>query len=187
MSLKITVKIAGAKRKMAQLQKKVPQELAKAINKVATASRRSMTDKFAKENGAKKKNIRKLLLITRADGRNPRKLFAIIRIFGKKLSTFVMSKKTKQTKQSVTARVAKKSLDFRKHFIATMKNGHTGIFKRAQGVKRLKIIEQTIDSNPEIFKDKRIGPEEDKKNDKLLRKLFNQNLNKLTRKFNLNI
>lgn len=185
MSMSIKADIKKAQKKVNSFNKGIMKDAANSINKTATASRRSLVNEFKKETGAKKKNIRRLLPIKRADGRNPKKLFAVISIFGKPLSLLALSTQVKKFGKGLQVKAAKQRRFIQGGFVATMPSGHKGIFKRNPGAKRLSIHELKVKANPEIFKDEGLSKKEEAKNEKILFKLFNQALIKRSRKFNL--
>ncbi len=185
MSMSIKVDIKKAQKEIDRLNKRVNKDAANAINKTATASRRSIVGRLNAETGAKKKNLRKMLHIRRADGRGARpRLFAVITIKGKRLSLLALASKTEPVGDGIEATVGRINFFVKGGFKARMPNGRTGIFTR-KGKARLPIRKERIRSNPEIFIQDGYTKLEEQLNDKILAKSMRKNLIKTVRQFNL--
>jgi hypothetical protein len=150
MNIHVRFDIDQAKAMLSSLQKQVlPLAASRAINKTSQSTRSTAVKLIANDMGIKQKDIRSSITLLKA---TRIKLQAVVQARGKRLPIIKLDPHALQNNVGVTY----KGQDGQRKqiagaFIAAMKTGHRGVYKRAPGVKRLPIMELHGPSIPHVF------------------------------------
>ena len=150
MKFDVRFDVNEAKAMLKGLQKQVlPQATSRAINKTSQSAKSAAVKLIAKDMGIKQKDVRSSITLLKA---SRIKLQAVVQARGKRLPIIKLDPHAMQNNIGVTY----KGQDGQRKqiagaFIATMKTGHRGVYKRAPGAKRLPIMELQGPSIPYVF------------------------------------
>jgi hypothetical protein len=134
-----------------QLSREYPRAASAGLNRTADAARSLAVKEIARNIGAKQKTVRDATKVSKA---NPNKLEARVTAFGKRIPIYDLG--ARQTAKGVTYKAGEKGRKLiPSAFIAEMKSGHVGVFKRI-GKERLPIVELKGPSVPVVFSRKTI-------------------------------
>jgi hypothetical protein len=129
-----------------QLSSEYPKAASAGLNRTADSARSLAVKEIARNIGAKQKTVRDATKVSKA---NPNKLEARVTAFGKRIPIYDLT--ARQTAKGVTYKAGEKGRKLiPSAFIAEMKSGHVGVFKR-QGKERLPIHELKGPSVPVVF------------------------------------
>ncbi len=125
----------------------MPRVVSGAINKTAAPAKTQISREIRQEIAVKAKDVKKSIILKKA---SYTKWAALISISRRRLPVIVFG--AKQNKKGVSYRIQKTGGRKRigSAFIATMKSGHTGVFKR-KGAARLPIVQLRGPSLGEVF------------------------------------
>lgn len=128
-----------------QLPGAVQRAVVRALNRAIATVRTDTTRRLAQEMGITRGTVRERLRITKATGQ---RLEAILTVTGKRIP--ILDFAARQTREGVTYRKGGASRGLiPSGFIATMKSGHRGVFKR-RSRSRLPIVERFGASLPYV-------------------------------------
>jgi hypothetical protein len=135
---------------LCKLQKQVlPLATSRALNKTSQAAKSAAVKLIAKDMSVKQKDIRSSITLLKA---TRIKLQAIVQARGQRLPIIKLDPHATQTNIGVTYKGQNgQRKQIAGAFIATMKTGHRGVYKRAPGAKRLPIMELHGPSIPHVF------------------------------------
>jgi len=127
----------------------IPTVLMRSLNKTLQTTQSTAIKTMANQTGVKQKILRDFLLMTKAQ---KQKLTAILSAPHKKRLTLLMiDSHAKQNARGVAYHIGGQRKQLDHAFMATMKNGHRGIYARKSGAKRLPIRELQGPSVAHIF------------------------------------
>lgn len=151
--------IEEIKKDLATYEKKAPQLLARVLNRTITNVKKNLTDSVRKNYLVKASDINKTLTIKKASAGNPH---AQIKSIGQRILLYKFRVTPKVPKpqnppKSYKAKVLKQSSlkSVKGGFVAQMKSGHLGIFKRL-GSKKLPVKELVGPSVPQMISNKNV-------------------------------
>ena len=152
----IDVRVEGRdalQRALQQLGTDAERAVVRALNKTLTSVATVAVRGLSREAGLTQKVIRSAVALTRAAEGRPQ---AIMQVTGRRIPLIAFGARGPEPSRGrgpgVTARVPGGGTAlYRSAFIATMRSGHRGVFKRAPGARRLPIREQFGPSLKEIF------------------------------------
>lgn len=135
--------------------KSLPLSTARALNKTAQTTKSVATKAIAKDIGIAQKEVRPLLLVQKA---SQRQCTAVLHIVSKKrFSLIKIDAHARQVPSGVSYRgQARQRQLIAGAFIATMKNGHRGVYARKPGAARLPIRELMGPSAAHVFRQPRL-------------------------------
>lgn len=130
-------------------QQMIPTVLARSLNKTIQTTQSTAVKSIANQTGVKQKMIRDFLVVTKAQ---KQRLATVLSTPHKKRLTLLMiDPHAKQNARGVVYRMDGQRKQMDHAFIATMKNGHRGIYARKLGEKRLPIRELQGPSVAQVF------------------------------------
>lgn len=130
-----------------RVRDRAPVAVARAVNKSATSARTALVRAVAKDVGLTQKTIRPQIVLGAArPGRNPA---ATLRVPTKRIPLIKFG--AKQFSYGVRARLKGGAQKYPGAFVATMRSGHTGVFRR-RGKPRLPIAELHGPSLGRVFR-----------------------------------
>ena len=150
MEINIHFDVSQAKAMLSSLQKQVlPLATSRAINKTSQSAKSAAVKLIAKDMGIKQKDIRTSITLLKA---SRIKLQAVVQAGGKRLPIIKLDPHATQDSVGVSYKGQNgQRKQIAGAFIATMKTGHRGIYKRVPGAKRFPIIELRGPSIPYVF------------------------------------
>lgn len=143
--IKLTLNTTQTKAAMRKLKDKAPIAIARALNRARTAARTVQVREMSRDMGISQSAIKKEVRETNA---TPTKLFCRIEVTGARIPLYQF--KARQTKRGVSYKLPGGAGKIDSAFIATMRSGHMGVFKR-KGARRLPIQELYGPSLPRVF------------------------------------
>ena len=123
----------------------LPKVMSRALNRTGTEARTKVSRVFSRKLGLKVKDIRERVTLTRASYRNWR---SVVKISRKRIPLIRFG--ARETNKGITYKKAGERVLIRHAFKATMKSGHTGVFKRKLSA-RLPISELRGPSLGQVF------------------------------------
>lgn len=120
---------------VARLKDRAPRAIARALNRAAVSTRTAMVRAVARDIGLPVGTVREA---TRTENAIPTNLTARVIARGSRIP--LIDFRARQTKSGVSARLAGGAGKYPHAFIATMRSGHRGVFRRS-GPRRLPITE----------------------------------------------
>ncbi len=150
MKFDVRFDVNQAKAMLNGLQRQVlPQAASRAINKTSQSAKSVAVKLIAKDIGIKQKDIRTSITLLKA---SRIKLQAVVQASGKRLPIIKLDPHATQDSVGVSYKGQNgQRKQITGAFIATMKGGHRGVYKRAPGAKRFPIIELRGPSIPYVF------------------------------------
>jgi hypothetical protein len=150
MKIDVRFDVNQAKAMLHGLQKQViPLATSRAINKTSQAAKSAAVKLIAKDMGIKQKDVRTSITLLKA---SRIKLQAVVQARGKRLPIIKLDPHATQSNIGVTYKAQNgQRKQIAGAFIATMKTGHRGVYKRVPGAKRLPIMELHGPSIPHVF------------------------------------
>lgn len=143
------VSTAGMEQRIALLRDRAPQAIARALNRAGTSGRAYMTQQITKDTGLTSKHVKREILIEK--GRE----FINLVIRGARLPLIAFGAKGPEPSRGrgrgVTYRLPSGRGRIPDAFIARMRSGHRGVFKRSPRSGRLPIFEPKGPSLPHVF------------------------------------
>lgn len=129
--------LADVERGLANLHAKYPNAVARAINRAADSGRVAMTRAVAKDTGLAQKNVKPEIQIARATAWKPA---AQIWVSGRRLPLIAFKARGPEPSRGrgrgVSYRLPGGQKKNAHAFLATMRSGHRGVFKRVPGANR---------------------------------------------------
>ncbi|HUX16030.1 MAG TPA: phage tail protein [Phycisphaerae bacterium] len=134
-------------RLLAGIPRGLPRAVTRGVNQTAVTGRKTAIDEVYKDLALKKGDIRAAMPLKRATFR---RWTATVSVRGRRLRLLMFG--ARQIRRGVSYRVRRQGRrqTIRSAFIATMRTGHRGVFRRL-GKKRLPIIELRGPSIPYVF------------------------------------
>ena len=128
----------------------IPPAIARALNKTIQSAKSTATKSIAANIGIKQQDVRSVLDIDKANRNN---LTAILKASSKRrLPVIKIDPRATQDESGVSYKGQDGQIRHIDHaFIATMRSGHRGVFKRKPDAKRLPIIELQGPSIQKVF------------------------------------
>jgi len=151
MQLAVTLEGADALRaRLETLGRQAPVAIARAVNRTLSTVQTATVRALATNTNLAQKDVRKALSITRARPGNPE---GVLRVTGRRIPLLAFG--ARQTRGGVTYRLGQGRGLAPSAFLATMRSGHRGVFKR-KGSPRLPITELFGPSLPHVVVNQRI-------------------------------
>lgn len=145
--IKCTIDAHQVKAGLEALGKDAPKASARAINRTLATVNTQAVRGIAEDLGVAQKHVRPSLRIYRA---NTNSLRGSLQGTGRRIPLYDFA--ARQTKKGVSYRMQGQRKTIASAFIATMRSGHTGVFARKGGAKRLPIAELKGPSVPHVFR-----------------------------------
>jgi hypothetical protein len=165
MSVLVTADLSTFRRQIAALGDKAPLAVARALNRSIASVQTAAVRDMAKDLNLAQKDVRKGLEITKATRQS---LLATLRVTSKRL--LLMAFGARQTAKGVTYNLGRGRTLAEGAFIAAMKSGHVGVFRRV-GRARLPLTRELRGpSLPHVFTAERIRAAREALAQDLLRK-----------------
>src|SRR5262249_22753982 len=143
-----TIRMTQALEKM---RDRAPLAVARALNRTIDSARTQATRSISEDlGGIRQADVRKGLETTRA---NQGRLEATLRVRGRRIPRIAC--RARQTRTGVSYKLPTGAGFVRSAFLATMRSGHTGVFRRI-GTPRLPIVELKGPSLPRVFTQERV-------------------------------
>lgn len=138
--------LKDVERSLGELRGSMPVAATRAINLAITKAQSVAVKSIASEIGLKQKTVRDLLSLRKAT--RSELLARLEPRSGKRIPVIEMQ--ARQTKKGISYKSEGKRKTIKGAFVAVMKSGHVGAFKRV-GKKRLPIVEMLGPSLPKLF------------------------------------
>lgn len=150
-TLELRLNTDGWQRGIGRLIQRYPSAVSRALNRAATSARVVMVREIARDLGLRQADVSDRIstrLAAQTEFLEQDQLVAKVIATGARIPLYRF--RARQTKTGVTARLPGGAGRYPGAFIATMRSGHTGVFKR-RSTQRLPITELFGPSVPRVF------------------------------------